>query len=370
MSAGGSGTTKGVQYGGNGRGEEEDAGRTTNDVMMMVSIALFLSLLCFFAGVRQSNARRSSGGGNSNQQLLRRLLLLPRKTKITWVNGIAHRPEDMLDPTLVISTAFGNARVDYCHNPSSMTSDADYVGFMRDAFEARTNQMGRITPEVDALVGHIRRALACVGGTGRVIHISHSQGSAITWLAAKRLTDDERSRIEIITFGGAATIGTSEFPTFARCINYYAISDPILNVVPSAVKALNSGFSFGSRVEEQEIIFLASRTGDPVTDHGLLNPTYLDALLWEGRRYQSLYMHVPLWYQLLYGTLVSPVWFSNFAYEITRQSIIAIIRLVIIVYEFIYNIVHRVVSLYYEQQQDKYESVVVPSIVSITKEEL
>ena len=251
-----------------------------------------------------------------------------------------------------------------------MTSNVDYVGFMKDAFEARTNQMGRITPEVDALVGHIRRALACVGRTGRVIHISHSQGSAITWLAAKRLTDDERSRIEIITFGGAATISTSEFPTFARCINYYAISDPILNVVPSAVKALNSGFSFGSRVEEQEIIFLASRTGDPVTDHGLLNPTYLDALLWEGRRYQSLYMHVPLWYQLLYGTLVSPVWFSNFAYEITRQCIIAIIRLVIIVYEFIYNIVHRVVSLYYEQQQDEYESVVVPSIVSITKEEL
>lgn len=61
------------------------------------------------------------------------------------------------------------------------------------------------------------------------------------------------------SFGGAATICTSEFP-FSRCINYYAVNDPILNVVPAAVKALRSGFSFGSGME-QEIIFLASRTG-------------------------------------------------------------------------------------------------------------
>jgi hypothetical protein len=61
------------------------------------------------------------------------------------------------------------------------------------------------------------------------------------------------------SFGGAATICTSEFP-FSRCINYYAVNDPILNVVPSAVNALKTGFSFGGGME-QEIIFLASRTG-------------------------------------------------------------------------------------------------------------
>jgi hypothetical protein len=254
-----------------------------------------------------------------------------------------------------------------------MTSEVDYIGFMKDAFEARTNQLGRVTPEVDLLVSHIRNALQYVGKSGRVIHISHSQGSVITWLAAKQLTNDECSQIEIITFGGAATITTSEFTSFARCINYYAINDPILNVVPRAVKALNSGFSFCHKLEEQEIIFLASRTGDPVTDHGLLNPTYLDALLWEGQRYQSLYMHTPLWYQLVNSVIVSPsVWFSNYAYDVTRQVIIAIVRFVLIVYEFIYNIVHRVV-LYYEQQQhqqqqDKYESVVPPIASIMTKD--
>jgi hypothetical protein len=257
--------------------------------------------------------------------------LFPPKTKLTWVNGIAHLPEHMFDPTYVISMAFGNVKVDYCHNPSSMTSESDYIGFVKDGIQASTHQMGRITPEVDSLVEHLRARLAEVGKSGKVIHIAHSQGSVITWLAAKRLTPDECRRIEIISFGGAATISTSEFP-FARCINYYAVNDPILNVVPSAVKALKSGFSFGGGFE-QEIIFLASRTGDPVKDHGLLNPTYLEALLWEGQRYQSLYLSSLL--RSVDGAFVAPLasslrWFPNFAYEVTRRIVVTTIMLLMI----------------------------------------
>ena len=286
-----------------------------------------LAVLSFFTG--QSEARR----------------LIPRKTKLTWVNGIAHLPEHMTDPTFVISTAFGNVDVDYCHNPSSMTSESDYIGFVKDGIQASTHQMGRITPEVDSLVEHLRAALAEVGKSGRVIHIAHSQGSVITWLAAKRLEPRECRRIEIISFGGAATISTSEFP-FARCINYYAVNDPILNVVPSAVKALKSGFSFGGGLK-QEIIFLSSRTGDPVTDHGLLNPTYLEALLWEGQRYQSIYLS-PLW-QMVDGAFVSPlsssvIWFPNFAYEVTRRFFLAILGMLMILREFIRNAMKRVLN--------------------------
>ena len=185
--------------------------------------------------------------------------LFPCRTKLTWVNGIAHLPEHMSDPTYIISSAFGNVDVDYCHNPSSMTSESDYIGFLRDGIQASGHQMGRVTREVDVLVDHLRDALSEVGKSGKVIHIAHSQGSVITWLAAKKLTPEECHRIEVISFGGAATICTKEFP-FSRCINYYAVNDPILNVVPAAVKALKSGFSFGSGME-QEIIFLASRTG-------------------------------------------------------------------------------------------------------------
>jgi hypothetical protein len=188
--------------------------------------------------------------------------LFPCRTKLTWVNGIAHLPEHMVDPTYVISSAFGNVKVDYCHNPSAMTSESDYIGFVKDGIQASGHQMGRVTKEVDTLVDHLRDALDEVGRSGKVIHIAHSQGSVITWLAAKRLTPEECRRIEVISFGGAATICTSEFP-FSRCINYYAVNDPILNVVPAAVKALRTGFSFGSGME-QEIIFLASRTGKSI----------------------------------------------------------------------------------------------------------
>lgn len=200
--------------------------------------------------------------------------LFPRPTRVTWVNGIAHLEEHMADPTFIIATVFGNVPVDYCHNPSSMTTESDYIGFLKDGLQASTHQWGRITPEVDTLVDHLRIALREVGKHGRVIHICHSQGSVITWLAAKRLDSDECKRIEIISFGGAATITTQEFP-FARCINYYAVNDPILNVVPSAVKALRSGYLFGGGLGEQEIIFLSSRTGVSVLACACLSCTLL-----------------------------------------------------------------------------------------------
>ena len=280
--------------------------------------------------------------------------LFPRKTKLTWVNGIAHMPEHMTDPTFVISTAFGNVNVDYCHNPSSMTSESDYIGFFKDGIQASTHQMGRITPEVDNLVEHLRLALKHVGKSGRVIHIAHSQGSVITWLAAKRLKPEECKRIEIISFGGAATICTSEFPNFARCINYYAVNDPILNVVPSAVKALKSGFAFGNGME-QEIIFLASRTGDPLSDHGLLNPTYLEALLWEGQRYQSLYVS-PLGQLVVDGTgaFVAPLASTcDFAYEVTRRIFVALFRLLILLRDFIRKAMERI----FNKEKDTYEPI-------------
>lgn len=43
------------------------------------------------------------------------------------------------------------------------------------------------------------------------------------------------------------------------------------------------------------------REGDPVKDHGLFGKTYLDALRWEGRRYQTLYL--PPWNPIAYATL-------------------------------------------------------------------
>jgi len=204
-----------------------------------------------------------------------------------------------------------------------MASEDDTFGYIGDLTQCTTQKLGKITAEVETLAMHLKEAIRKVGKDGRVIHIAHSQGALITYLAIKKLDKEEMRQMEVICFGGAEVIrSTKEFP-FARCINYYSVNDPLLFVVPEATKALRSGFmgmgygrmswstssaGGGTRGEdvastleamadpnaEPEFVFLTPREGDPVKDHGLFEKTYLDALRWEGRRYQTLYL--PPWH--------------------------------------------------------------------------
>ena len=132
---------------------------------------------------------------------------------------------------------------------------------------------------------HLKTAVTQVGKRGRVVHICHSQGALVTFLACKKLTPLEMNQIEILAFGGAAALRKTPETPFSRCCNYFSVNDPILLLVPSAVQALRSGFV----TSEDEFCFLAPRSGDPIEDHGLLGPTYAQALVWEGQRFQSQY---------------------------------------------------------------------------------
>jgi hypothetical protein len=227
-----------------------------------------------------------------------------------------------------LSALFGNCPVEFCHNPTAMASEDDTFGYIGDLTQCTSQKLGKITVEVDSLVTHLKEAIRKVGKDGRVIHIAHSQGALITYLAIKKLEKEEMMQMEIMCFGGAEVIrSTKEFP-FARCINYYSVNDPLLFIVPQAARALRSGFmgmgygrmssnSGGAEGEdlvastlaamadpnaEPEFIFLTPREGDPVKDHGLFEKTYLDALRWEGRRYQTLYL--PLWHPLTYTAMI------------------------------------------------------------------
>jgi hypothetical protein len=209
---------------------------------------------------------------------------IPRKTRLVWVNGIGYRPDHMDEEAPFISRFFGGKHVDFFHNPTAMTNEDDVAGYYRDLTQAGTQKLGRITEEVDGLSRHLRDAVAAVGKNGRVIHIAHSQGALVTSLAAKQLTPMEMNQIEVLAFGGAAAIRSTPETPFLRCINYYALNDPLLFVVPTAEQALRSGL-----VSDEEFCFLAPRDGDPITDHHLLGPTYAQALAWEGRRFQQMY---------------------------------------------------------------------------------
>lgn len=111
-----------------------------------------------------------------------------------------------------------------------MSKPRDAVGYVKDLTQATTQLFGRITAEVNDLVSHLRFLCKNTGEHGKVLHLCHSQGVLITYLAAKELTNDEKSKIEIIAFGGAAAITTGEFPEFHRCVNYYSLNDPLLQV--------------------------------------------------------------------------------------------------------------------------------------------
>ena len=211
-----------------------------------------------------------------------------RKSRLTWVNGIAHNLHHMELGQAFISQLFGGKPVLYCHNPTSMSSDEDYLGYIGDLTQAGTQKLGRITDEVNALVQHLQDAVAAVGKHGVVVHIAHSQGALVTSLAAQQLTPLQMSHIEIIGFGGAAALRKTPTTPFRRCINYYSVNDPLLLLVPSAAQALRSGF-----VGDEEFCFLLPRIGDPIRDHNLLGDTYASALEWEGKRFQREYM--PVW---------------------------------------------------------------------------
>lgn len=99
-------------------------------------------------------------------------------------------------------------------------------------------------------------------------------------------------QIEVLAFGGGTAITRDEFPHFSRVVNYYAINDPLLFIVPAAARALRTGFAFSRISGEQEFVFLTPRIGDPAQDHGLCGDTYLEALAWEGRRYQIIYQNL------------------------------------------------------------------------------
>jgi len=211
-------------------------------------------------------------------------------TRVTWVNGIGHNLEHMEDGKNLLSHMFGGKEVQFCHNPTAMAHEEDYVGLSTDLLQAGTQKFGWITGEVDELVRHLREAVKSVGKKGVVIHIAHSQGALITSLAAKQLTQEERSHIECICFGGAAAITRAEFPSFKRLVNYYSVNDPLLLVVPSASRRLQSGIF--TSVEEDEYVFLTPRSGNPALDHALFGPTYCELVAWEGRRFQNRYQSV------------------------------------------------------------------------------
>ncbi|CAN0312189.1 unnamed protein product, partial [Discosporangium mesarthrocarpum] len=132
-----------------------------------------------------------------------------------------------------------------------------------------------------ALADHLAKAVDDVGSRGRVLHVAHSGGALLTYLAAKHhLTRRQMAQIDVVTFGGARSITRKYFT--GRAVNYYARNDPLVMVDRRAAVMMKAT----SNTEYQEMnakhnttfIFLEGRAKHSLLDHSLEGPTYQHAL--------------------------------------------------------------------------------------------
>jgi hypothetical protein len=204
----------------------------------------------------------------------------------TFVNGIYHSVKDVADIENYLKNTF-NTEVRSFYNPSSGS-------WVMDAYKAGFELVLRPSDLVLArqLAEHLRKALKDVRTDGgRVLHIAHSGGAILTYLAAKyHLTSSETSRIDVITLGGGRSITHKYFK--GRVYNYYARNDPVLMVDSRAArlmkKAKNTTYAVVQDAKHNTtFIFLEAIAKDPVFDHAMEGPTYRKALLWEALQYQE-----------------------------------------------------------------------------------
>ncbi|CAM9292842.1 unnamed protein product [Chrysoparadoxa australica] len=210
----------------------------------------------------------------------------PPREIITFVNGIYHSEEDWQRITTNLRAIFGH-EVRPFYNPTT-------GWFVGDLTQAGYNLFRR--PDTNAvavgLASHLKEAIRDAGPRGRVLHLAHSGGALLTYLAAKHhLTPGETACIDVVTFGGARSLTRKYFS--GRAVNYYARNDPLLLVDRRAgalAKLAANSTSFAEvnyAKHNTTFVYVDSKSNNPLHDHSMEGPTYLSALEREAARFRK-----------------------------------------------------------------------------------
>lgn len=214
----------------------------------------------------------------------------PQMVALTWVNGINYTSIEVAEEAQQLSLLF-DCPVRPYYNPSLgwWLKDLARAGY----FYIRTPYED---PIVRGLAIHLSTVLEEVGPTGRVVHLAHSGGALLTYLVAKyHLTESQRRRVHVITFGGARSI-TRKY--FRKATNYYARNDPLLLVDRRANSLMKRLDGYGKREEDGQVlyekhrtpfIFLRGRANQALPDHSFFGPTYHEALMTEAKKFKDYY---------------------------------------------------------------------------------
>ena len=81
--------------------------------------------------------------------------ILALKTMLHRTEAIGHNLDHMKHAQTSLSQIFGHRPVEFCHNPTAMSSEEDYMGHIGDLSQCTAQKLGRITAKVDELVGKL-----------------------------------------------------------------------------------------------------------------------------------------------------------------------------------------------------------------------
>jgi hypothetical protein len=215
-------------------------------------------------------------------------------TIVSFVNGIFYTEDDMERIGRQLSNTFDcSFRPFYSPSTGNWAADVSSVSMQLIAqpndFDLAKN-----------LAKHLKQLISEVGEHGRVLHIAHSGGAILTYLAAKHhLTKRERNQLDVITFGAGHSLTRKYFR--GRLVNYYARNDPCVyvdkralqlgrspSVVASFLQILQnqSNHTFVEIFDSKHntsFVFMHGITGHPIRDHSMEGPTYKLALAREAQ---------------------------------------------------------------------------------------
>lgn len=207
---------------------------------------------------------------------------------LSFVNGIYHTEKDWERISEQLNELFG-LNVKAFYNPTSgwWVSDATKAGF-----ELALKKNDVATAKL--LAEHLRSMLNEISPYGRILHLAHSGGAILTYLAAKHhLRSEEKDRIDVATFGGGRSITRKYFR--GRITNYYARNDPLLmldgranKLMKIAIDTANTSYcEVKDRKHNTTFVYLQALANNPLTDHSMEGPTYRLALKLEAENFKA-----------------------------------------------------------------------------------
>ena len=193
--------------------------------------------------------------------------------RVTFINGILNAHFNAYKAAKMISEAHGNVKVYYLYTASQ--------GFTGDVMKGIMYRVGVVSPQATLLTETWKKLIQEMGGVnsdGEIIHYAHSLGAVDSYMAMNLLTEDERKKIHMITFGSPSLDSPRD-----QVKHFVSTND--------GVPVLDGINYFSARLRgRDDVVFLPSSSTIPLTDHPLSVPSYSRKVEDLGKKFQEKYI--------------------------------------------------------------------------------